>query len=40
VASATGITDHPLLVAHGGKMYLSWLTREHGYRLFTLAPQP
>ena len=29
--------DHPLLVEHDGVAYLSWLTREEGYRLLPLA---
>ena len=33
VADAAGFSDHPLLVAHGDRMYLSWLTRERGYLL-------
>jgi len=36
IASAQGFSDHPLLVPHEGRMYLSWLTREHGYQLVPL----
>lgn len=35
-ARTTGDSDHPLLVAHRGRAYLSWLTRADGYRLVDL----
>jgi hypothetical protein len=35
-----GFTDHPLLIGSGRAMYLSWLTRESGYRLIPLAREP
>jgi hypothetical protein len=36
VASTTGASDHPQLLEHKGVAYLSWLTREQGYRLSPL----
>lgn len=36
-ASTAEASDHPLLVEHDGVAYLSWLTREEGYRLLPLA---
>lgn len=36
VAETTDASDHPLLVAHGGHAYLSWLTRNEGFRLIPL----
>lgn len=36
VAATAQSSDHPLLVASKGKAYLSWLTREEGYRLIPL----
>lgn len=36
VAATTDASDHPLLVANKGTAYLSWLTREDGYRLIPL----
>lgn len=32
-AHTKGASDHPLLVSSEGSVYLSWLTREEGYRL-------
>jgi hypothetical protein len=40
VASSRGSSDHPLLLAHAGRAYLSWLTRPEGYRLIPLTPAP
>jgi hypothetical protein len=40
IASAAGASDHPLLVAHDRRMYLSWLARVEGYRLLALDAQP
>ena len=31
VATTSGYADHPLLVAAGARIYLSWLTRDDGY---------
>lgn len=36
VASTTNASDHPLLAQSKGTAYLSWLTREEGYRLLPL----
>jgi len=36
--NTTDASDHPLLIAHGGKSYLSWLTKKEGYRLLEIAP--
>lgn len=33
VALTSGASDHPLLVSSDGFVYLSWLTRDEGYRL-------
>ena len=33
VARTSGASDHPLLVSSGDSVYLSWLTRDEGYRL-------
>ena len=40
IAETTDASDHPLLVAHGGHAYLSWLTKVEGYRLIPLENQP
>jgi hypothetical protein len=40
IARTTGASDHPLLIAHGDRGYLSWLTHENGYRLLPLLPAP
>ncbi len=40
VADTDDASDHPLLVAHGGRAYLSWLTKAQGYRLIPLEDQP
>jgi hypothetical protein len=36
VAETADASDHPLLVDVKGKAYLSWLTRQEGYRLTAL----
>lgn len=36
VASTADASDHPLLIENKGTAYLSWLTREEGYRLIPL----
>jgi hypothetical protein len=36
MATTAQSSDHPLLIEHKGKAYLSWLTREEGYRLVPL----
>jgi hypothetical protein len=40
IASASGTSDHPLLISHNRRMYLSWLTRAEGYRLLPLDARP
>ena len=40
VADVSGYSDHPLLVAHAGKVYLSWLTTTDGYRLIKVGEMP
>jgi hypothetical protein len=40
VADTEDASDHPLLVAHAGRAYLSWLTKAQGYRLIPLEDQP
>jgi len=36
LASTTGYSDHPLLIAKDRDMYLSWLTRDDGYQLINI----
>lgn len=36
-AATTSASDHPILVSDGEQIYLSWLTRQEGYRLIPLA---
>ena len=36
VADTDDASDHPLLVAQAGRVYLSWLTKAQGYRLIPL----
>jgi hypothetical protein len=38
VGRTKGASDHPLLVQSGRVVYLSWLTRDEGYRLLPLNP--
>ncbi|MGZ3342798.1 MAG: exo-alpha-sialidase, partial [Reyranella sp.] len=40
VADTDDASDHPQLVAHAGRAYLSWLTTTEGYRLIPLEDQP
>jgi len=40
VAETEDASDHPLLVADGRRVYLSWLTKVEGYRLIPLGDQP
>ncbi len=40
VASSKDASDHPLLIGNGGATYLSWLTRQEGYRLIALKGAP
>ena len=39
VADTEDASDHPLLVANGKQAYLSWLTKNEGYRLIPLGEQ-
>ena len=36
VADTADASDHPLLVGRDGRVYLSWLTKNEGYRLIAL----
>jgi hypothetical protein len=40
VADTEDASDHPLLVAHQSRTYLSWLTKREGYRLIPLENAP
>ena len=40
VAETEDASDHPLLVADRQRTYLSWLTKNEGYRLISLEDQP
>jgi hypothetical protein len=40
VADTEDASDHPLLIAHKGHAYLSWLTKAQGYRLIPLEDAP
>src|SRR5215475_1910412 len=40
VADTSDASDHPLLAAHAGRAYLSWLTKAQSYRLIPLEDQP
>lgn len=40
VAATTARSDHPLLVSDGHRAFLSWLTRQEGYRLLPLENAP
>lgn len=36
IARTGGYSDHPLLIAHAGRVHLSWQTQAEGYRLLPL----
>ena len=36
ISSTAGYSDHPLLVARGNEVFLSWLTRDDGYQLMSI----
>ncbi|QWD67695.1 exo-alpha-sialidase [Polynucleobacter sp. VK25] len=36
LASTVGYSDHPLLLARGNEVFLSWLTRDDGYQLMNI----
>lgn len=38
IAHSSGPSDHPTLVAHGQRVFLSWSTLEEGYRLLEIDP--
>lgn len=40
IAEVAGYSDHPLLLAQGGRVYLSWLTAASGYRLIEVGKTP
>ncbi len=40
LASATGAADRPELLVHENRFYLSWHTRDSGYRLLPIPAQP
>lgn len=40
VAQTADASDHPLLIAHEGQAWLSWLTKIEGYRLIALENAP
>ena len=40
IGSTTDTSDHPLLVANGRQVYLSWMTKADGYRLTAIEDQP
>lgn len=39
VATTTDASDHPLLVANGDHLYLSWMTKADGYRILPIGDQ-
>jgi hypothetical protein len=36
LSSTAGYSDHPLLLAQGNNVFLSWLTRHDGYQLINI----
>lgn len=38
IAATAGASDHPLLIANGSEVYLSWNTAKEGFRLIAVAP--
>lgn len=40
VAHTTDASDHPMLVTDGREVYLSWMTKNEGYRLLPLEDKP
>lgn len=36
MVSTAGYSDHPLLIANSGEVFLSWLTRDDGYQLINI----
>lgn len=39
IARTEGYSDHPLLTSHADRIYLSWQTKDEGYRLLELEAQ-
>jgi hypothetical protein len=39
LADTQGASDHPLLIADGASVYLSWNTAREGYRLLPVTPE-
>ncbi|XUM20846.1 sialidase family protein [Bradyrhizobium oligotrophicum S58] len=39
LASTDNASDHPLLVAHGKQIFLSWMTKSDGYRLLPIGDE-
>lgn len=37
LADSAVASDHPLLLAHDGRIWLSWLSQDHGYRFIEVA---
>lgn len=40
VAETADASDHPLLIARGAQVFLSWLTKNEGYRLIPVGDSP
>ncbi|HTJ62612.1 MAG TPA: sialidase family protein [Alphaproteobacteria bacterium] len=40
IAETKNASDQPMLLAEGGRAYLSWLTHDEGYRLIALEEKP
>jgi len=40
VARTNDNSDHPLLIANSGRVFLSWMTRAHGYQFISLEDVP
>lgn len=38
IAATGGGSDHPMLISDGAAVYLSWMTRQDGYRLIPIGP--
>jgi hypothetical protein len=39
VSKTSGYSDHPLLLAQGSEVFLSWLTRSDGYQFIKITNQ-
>jgi hypothetical protein len=40
IATTSDSSDHPLLVSDGRQYYLSWMTKDDGYRLQSIEGEP